>query len=73
MGQLGGEQHIKTPFQSLFFRKGAENEKSSMLVGNLIPGKKAGAVPKIPQLTKLDSAQKDEFMVQLPDGSLSVL
>jgi len=53
------------------YRKGAENEKSSMVVG--IPGKKAGAVPKIPQLTKLDGGQKDEFMVQLPDGSISVL
>lgn len=46
------------------YRKSNENEA--------LETRKSNAVPKIPQLTKIDSTQRERFMVQLPDGTTTL-
>ncbi|CAK8689010.1 unnamed protein product [Clavelina lepadiformis] len=55
------------------YRKGNESDgRAGAVSAGLLPGRKSGGVPKIPQLSKMDSAEKEKFMVQLPDGSITV-
>nr|XP_039260147.1 uncharacterized protein LOC120336523 isoform X2 [Styela clava] len=46
------------------YRKSNESESLQL--------RRASTVPKIPQLSKIDNAQREKFMVQLPDASTTI-
>ena len=54
-------------------RKGNESDaKANAVAAGLIPGRKQSMAPKIPQLNKIDALKKEKFLVQLPDGSMTI-
>ncbi|XP_078484820.1 uncharacterized protein LOC100175408 isoform X1 [Ciona intestinalis] len=54
------------------YRKSDNEGKSSALPPGLLGGRKPTNIPKIPQLSKIDDSKRERFLVQVPDGSLTV-